>query len=1029
MARKKKLTKQDSIRDAFSFDGFEANHFRRTESYAAAIDRLYDAAVADFARLASTVTVDPDKPFEFAKGPAFQAKAQEIVDRLAAGMSAVIRTGTEKEWLYANQKNDAFLKHIMDTSKIGKRTMNKLSDRNLNALDAFQKRKVGGLDLSQRVWQYAGQTKSLMEMGIDIAVGDGRPATKLSRDLRSYLHEPEKLFRRVRDKHGNLVLSQRAAAYHPGQGVYRSSYMNAMRLARTEINMAYRDADRRRWAAMDFVVGFRIVLSNTHPEKDICDRLAGDYPKDFVFKGWHPQCKCHVIPILMDRDEFNTDELNELKAAIRGDQYEAMASRKTVTDIPEGFKDWIEENRERSLSWSKQPYFIRDNFAGGTLEGALQLKKPTIAKPQPKTKDWDDIDEAERTRYQDRFERIFMSDEWDDLVFACRWYSIDMSLILKMKNAWPANYDQIAAIEAEFNRLKAQCDAAAATMRQTSESLNKTALAKIAEWKIWGSASWAGTDHLWNHIKDDRWPNWPSMERALTTIIEDADKGIAAGKTAFDAAIQKAKTDIVAFKADGKDVSALEALIKIVPTEQRNAPALIKEIQELTERVRNASKSTFVPAKTIEEAEKFASQFVEKYGLDRTFKGEVSFKGMSVEMANEVNHAIADAFATIGITKISGIKTISGSSARGAKIFTSDEAVAAYDPVSRGIWLNTDVLKSAEAHAAYIARSKAAWKTVMDNLDKLSPAKREIALRYKAAGRELVDETVRGSILHELGHHTQWTSFTADQYNAISKDLANFASKISGYASMNGREYFAESFVAYMKGETAILDPRFVAEMDRISANAFADLIKLLEKDKIAVNEVQMLTKTLTEEEIITRLAGGDKTKGSCSSLAFAYAANKAGMDVLDFRGGSSQNAFSTMTKIQSVIKVAGGKIAKNISDYKKAEELLKECVVGKEYYFTCGSHAAIVRKTKEGGFEYLELQSSYSNGFKPLTKQVLKDRFGAKHSRSSYGHKYETSDVIVEISRLKTIGYRKLMGYINTASDNQQKGVGGTIK
>ena len=191
MARKKKLKKQDSIRDAFSFDGFEANHFRRTESYAAAIDRLYDAAVADFARLASTVTVDPDKPFEFAKGPAFQAKAQEIVDRLAAGMSAVIRTGTEKEWLYANQKNDAFLRHIMDTSKIGKRTMNKLSDRNLNALDAFQKRKVGGLDLSQRVWQYAGQTKSLMEMGIDIAVGDGRPATKLSRDLRSYLHEPE----------------------------------------------------------------------------------------------------------------------------------------------------------------------------------------------------------------------------------------------------------------------------------------------------------------------------------------------------------------------------------------------------------------------------------------------------------------------------------------------------------------------------------------------------------------------------------------------------------------------------------------------------------------------------------------------------------------------------------------------------------------------------------------------------------------------------------------------------------------------
>lgn len=582
MARKKKLTKQDSIRDAFSFDGFEANHFRRTESYAAAIDRLYDAAVADFARLASTVTVDPDKPFEFAKGPAFQAKAQEIVDRLAAGMSAVIRTGTEKEWLYANQKNDAFLRHIMDTSKIGKRTMNKLSDRNLNALDAFQKRKVGGLDLSQRVWQYAGQTKSLMEMGIDIAVGDGRPATKLSRDLRSYLHEPEKLFRRVRDKHGNLVLSQRAAAYHPGQGVYRSSYMNAMRLARTEINMAYRDADRRRWAAMDFVVGFRIVLSNTHPEKDICDRLAGDYPKDFVFKGWHPQCKCHVIPILMDRDEFNTDELNELKAAIRGDQYEAMTSRKTVTDIPEGFKDWIEENRERSLSWSKQPYFIRDNFAGGTLEGALQLKKPTIAKPQPKPKDWDDIDESERNRYQDRFERIFMSDEWDDLVFACRWYSIDMSLIMKMKNEWPANYDQIAAIEAEFNRLKAQCDATSATMRQAAKTFSDQVDVLVEESAIWsGKPFYQKTDALWDLTKDDRWPNWPSMERALTTMKVDAEKAITTGKTAYDAAIQKAKNAIATMAAGDPKKAKLEALIKETPTVERPAPSIVADIDAL----------------------------------------------------------------------------------------------------------------------------------------------------------------------------------------------------------------------------------------------------------------------------------------------------------------------------------------------------------------------------------------------------------------------------------------------------------------
>ncbi|EJW89679.1 hypothetical protein EVA_22214, partial [gut metagenome] len=75
-----------------------------------------------------------------------------------------------------------------------------------------------------------------------------------------------------------------AAQFHPGRGVYRSSYMNARRLAATETNIAYRTADHLRWQDFDFVVGIRIVLSNNHtclgsdgkPHKftDICDELS-----------------------------------------------------------------------------------------------------------------------------------------------------------------------------------------------------------------------------------------------------------------------------------------------------------------------------------------------------------------------------------------------------------------------------------------------------------------------------------------------------------------------------------------------------------------------------------------------------------------------------------------------------------------------------------------------------------------------------------------------------------------------------------
>ena len=68
--------------------------------------------------------------------------------------------------------------------------------------------------------------------------------------------------------------------------------------------------------------------------------------------------------------------------------------------------------------------------------------------------------------------------------------------------------------------------------------------------------------------------------------------------------------------------------------------------------------------------------------------------------------------------------------------------------------------------------------------------------------------------------------------------------------------------------------------------------ISFLEKSKIDFKEVGLLPKTLREADIINRVGGGDLTKGSCSSLAFMYAGNKAGLDVLDFRDGNSRSVF-----------------------------------------------------------------------------------------------------------------------------------------
>ena len=402
--------------------GFDAAHYRRTEAYARQIEKLCNLAASEYASLAGTLfQPDLNKPFNFDDYPQTKKAAAQVTQGLAKKIQGVIVRGTAAEWRAACDKNDAFLKSILRTSRLTPEEAEQYQARNLEALQSFQQRKVEGLGLSQRVWKYVGDIKDTIELGIDVGLGEGRSAQQLSKDLRQCLQQPDKLFRRVRDKYGNLRLSKAAALYHPGQGVYRSSARNAQRLARTEVNMAYRQAEYLRWQQLDFVVGIRIWLSNNHtvldskgrpqPLVDICDELKGDYPKTFRFVGWHPQCRCQVTPILSDYDEYNKDRGNRLKAIVRGQAYKSLPSRRQVTAMPENFTQYIEGIRERAKGWKSQPYYIRDNFNGGTIEGGLkagvaetmkgasQTSKPIKNNSKPCTEYDTEIDTLKRWAY------------------------------------------------------------------------------------------------------------------------------------------------------------------------------------------------------------------------------------------------------------------------------------------------------------------------------------------------------------------------------------------------------------------------------------------------------------------------------------------------------------------------------------------------------------------------------------------------------------------------------------------------------
>lgn len=200
---------------------------------------------------------------------------------------------------------------------------------------------------------------------------------------------------------------------------------------------------------------------------------------------------------------------------------------------------------------------------------------------------------------------------------------------------------------------------------------------------------------------------------------------------------------------------------------------------------------------------------------------------------------------------------------------------------------------------------------------------------------------------------------------------------------------------------------------------------------------VQALPKQLTSDEIIERLAGGDMTQGSCSSLAFAYIGNKNGLDVLDFRDGGSRRVFSMNKNIMKMLELPGveGSITKVKKEVQGTIDVLKNLELNKEYYLATGKHAAIVRKL-DTGYQYLELQSKYQNGWMSFERYgsmatTLNKRFGCRKTvDKSFGYVWERTVILMDVDSFKdNEEFEQLLGYINTAVDKQRKGALGDVR
>lgn len=355
-------------------NNWDSQHAHNVSRYVRQINDLYRALTQEAAAIGVSVSdFNPNKPFSFTDYPQTKKRLDNLLDKLQRNVQAIIVNGIESEWTLSNNKNSELARRVFGNNigKLSQVQYRKYFSTNDSAREAFLSRKTSGLTISDRVWKYTDQFKEEIELGLDIGIRNGLPADKLARELRQYLQEPNKLFRRVRDEHGQLQLSKNAKAFNPGAGMYRSSQKNAERLARTETNMSYREADNERWKQFDFIVGYEVRRSNNPYPCPMCEALAVKYPKTFKFSGWHPQCRCMAIAIMK-----TPEELFEENQQILNGERTSTGSVNEVKEMPEEFKKWVQDNEERIVIANNKgtlPLFLKENRSAWREYTSIEL--------------------------------------------------------------------------------------------------------------------------------------------------------------------------------------------------------------------------------------------------------------------------------------------------------------------------------------------------------------------------------------------------------------------------------------------------------------------------------------------------------------------------------------------------------------------------------------------------------------------------------------------------------------------------------
>ena len=305
----------------------------------------------------------------------------------------------------------------------------------------------------------------------------------------------------------------------------------------------------------------------------------------------------------------------------------------------------------------------------------------------------------------------------------------------------------------------------------------------------------------------------------------------------------------------------------------------------------------------------------------------------------------------------------------------------------------------------------------------------------------------------ELGNFTDWENAYASEIDNIRNDptlsdlekSALLESSYNEFVELKGINNYRDADVEdggpvkvltnksnqyYNDGESIDLSNDFAtdtAPRSPLDSHEYTEIVNALDNMNVEYRPIAEADTNRTAQDIIDRISGGDETEGSCSSLALAYAGNKGGYDVLDYRDGNSREYFATRSSIEDIANIPGVEsfVLNGTNDFESVSQLLSGVKDGEEYYLASGQHAAIIRHNNNQ-FEYLELQhQSDENGWHSLNNDILKCRFGCESDRLIPSKSY-----MMNVNSLsKNNEFKNILGYINTVEQDQMKGTKGYVR